>query len=164
MDQPCISFHIIHQLSKKSKITLIIKVLISVITVFATYKFIPSSIWGSELSDEPLRHVKETFARRCSDTYKYKSSDCVYLILEFTATFVCDISIKIFIIENITLKRTKYIVSFGLVSGIVVFAVSVVMDFSGVMFHLTLETVSTGRCSGQGLVADIAIWWIISAL
>ena len=138
MDQPCISFHIIHQLSKKSKITLIIKVLISVITVFATYKFIPSSIWGSELSDEHLRYVKETFARRCSDTYKI--SDCLYLILEFTATFVYDISIKIFIIENIILKTSKYIVSFGLASGIVVLALCAAMDFSGVMLHPTIVT------------------------
>ena len=75
-----------------------------------------------------------------------------------------DISIKIFIIENITLKRTKYIVSFGLVSGIVVLAVSATMDFSRVMFHPTLETESAGRCSGQGLSTDIAIWWIVSAL
>ena len=140
MDQPYISFHIIHQLSKISETTLISNVLISVITVFATYRFISSSIWGSELSDDHLRHGREKFAKSCSVTYKYESSDCLYLIHEFTGAFVYDITIKIYIIDNVILKRAKYIVSFRFVSGIVVFAVSVVMDFSGVMFHPTLVT------------------------
>ena len=112
-------------MSKKYETTLIINVLISVITVFATYKFIPSSIWGSKLSDEHLRHDRETFPKRCSDTYKYESSDCLYRVPEVTGTFVYDVSIKIFIIDNIILKRAKYMFSFGLVSGIVVFAVSI---------------------------------------
>ena len=71
---------------------------------------------------------------------------------------------KIFIIDNIIFKRATYIVSFGLVSGIIVLAVSATMDFSGVIFHPTLETESTERCSGQGLSTDIVIWWIVSAL
>ena len=125
---------------KKSETTLISDVLISVITVFATYRFISSSIWGSELSDEHLRHERETFAKRCSVTYKYESSDCLYLIPEFTGTFVYVISIKIFVIDHIILKRAKYMVSFALASGIVVLAVSATMDFSRVMFHPTLVT------------------------
>ena len=150
--------------AQKSETTLILAVLISAIAVFALYKFIPLPIWGSELSDDHLRHGREILAKRCSVTYTYESSDCSYLIPEFTGAFVYDISIKIFIIDNIIFKRATYIVSFGLVSGIVVLAVCAAMDFSGVMLHPTLETVSTARSSGQGLVADIAIWWIISAL
>ena len=50
------------------------------------------------------------------------------------------ISIKIFIIDNIIFKRAKYLVSFGVESGIVVLAISDTMDFVGVMFHPTLET------------------------
>ena len=51
-----------------------------------------------------------------------------------------DISIKIFIIDNIILKRATYIVSFGLVSRIVVLAISAAVEFGGVTFHPTLET------------------------
>ena len=83
MDQTYLYLSVVDHLSPKSETTLILRAIISMITGFAT-----SSIWRSEPSDDHMHWSKETFAKRCIVTYKYKSSDWLYLILEFTGIFV----------------------------------------------------------------------------
>ena len=164
---PCPYFHIVNYISGKSTETalnVIIRCVVLVLSGLTAYHFIMTSIWTLELSETHVGRNKETSTEQCSVPGGEKKVLCLFIVYEFMGTFLLDIIINTFVVDNHFVQKRSPIVSAALISGMVVFAVSSAMDVSGGMFNPMLATVLVGGCDGLTTLEHIAIYWVSATM
>ena len=164
---PCPYFHIVNFISgKPNNNTSIVIVVIRCIVLLASglfaYHFIITSIWRWELSETHFGRIKETSTDQCSvPGGPNENVICLLVLSEFIGTLLLDVVIKILVVDNpFFQRRDSPIIKATIISGLVVFAVSLAMDVSGGMFNPMLATVLVGGCNGHTITEHILIYWV----